>query len=535
MPNYIITSGAKYDPFTYSELAAPLISITKTRNELEDAYGELEARASVWEKLKNNPKDADAYNQYKKFADDLRAQADALMKEGLTPTSRRELSKMKARYVSELSPIEEAWNKREADIKSYKDAIVKNPDLMYSADPTQATIQSYMNGQTPTYTALDGNDLYKQGFTSGSALSNARVKEELPVLDKYKQYFEMLEEKGYSPEEIKTWLSDSSMFPELNKAIEDIATRNNITAYGNIEKAKSHIKSGMLDALSAGYSKKTKRQINRAYNNKPNNDDKILYDVTGQGWKKIGEKLYKVNKEGHFELDDKGMPITLSSKSDKHKTTEGTFVPMDYTKITQDILAFDKNGQFIGHPLQPLLDPEKGNFKHIGTIAATVDNSKNKLHDQLYLFNDDSKRELEHISNKKARKTSPFVVDPNSGELKQYDNSNFIDNVTFKPLAVEDLERRAEESDVLKKESSGNKHTYKVFINSPLGKLLSNTAKSTLAKGTKDSDSNYYVLNEKEWNEFINSNLLFLEAPNERHGLNNKGQAMSDILILQQQ
>lgn len=544
MPNYIITSGAKYDPFTYSELAAPLISITNTRNELEDAYGELEAKASVWERLKDNPQDANVYNQYKKFTDDLRAQADALMREGLTPTSRRDLSKMKARYVAELNPIEEAWIKREADIKEYKDAIRKNPNLMYSSDPTQATIQSYMNGQTPTYTALDGNDLYKQGFTSGSALSNARVKEELPVLDKYKQYFEILEEKGYSPEEIKTWLSDSSMFPELNKAIEDVATRNNITAYGDTKKATSYIRSGMLDALSAGYSKKTERQ--RAYNNNTTttNSNKILYDETGKGWKKIGEKLYQVDKDGKLKLDNNGMPIVFTNKPDKpsdSNPTNNTFNQMDYSKLKGDILIHGKDDKSIEYNLGTLLDPEKGNFKHIGTIAATVNNNifdKDVLHDQLYSFNDNPKRELDYISNKKARETSSLIVDPNSGELKRYDNSNVTDDnskITFKQLDGSALENRFIATGALRIEKSGNTNKYKVFINSSLGKLLESTAKSALAKGTGDEDSKYFILNEKEWNDFMHSNLLLLKAPNKRHGLNDEGDALSDILILQQQ
>lgn len=536
MPNYIITSGAKYDPFTYGELAAPLISITKARNELEDAYGELEAEASVWDKLKNNPQDAEVYNQYKAYSDDLKAQADALMREGLTPTSRRNLSKMKARYKAEINPIEEAWNKRDADIKDYKTQLTKDPTLLSGdTNPMNASLTSYMNGNTPNYRYLSGDDLYKQGLTAATALSKGKYNESKPMLEAGRQYWKMITKQGYSPDEAAQWLANNGAFPEITAEVNRIKEAYNTAGLGsNSAVADSQIIRGIMDGLHAGYKKDVDRQINRSFNNNPT-DKGIFYDETGQGWKTIGQKLYKVNKEGRFELDDKGMPITLKPNSDKPETTTGTFVSMD--KVPEDAFARDQEGKIIGHHLQPLLGSEKGKFKHIGTMAATVNNWDNELHDQLYLFNGDSKRELDYISNKKARKTSSLIVDPNSGELKQYDDTNTgeFDDVVFKPLSVDDLIARAEATEPILVEKYANGNSYKVYKDSPLGKLLSKVATSTLAKSIKDGEEGYYHLNQKEWDSFINSNLLFLEAPNKRKGLNHEGTAMSDILILQQQ
>lgn len=536
MPNYIITTKANFKPFSYAELLAPVASATKAHRELEDAYSDLGSEASVWEKLANSEPDKDVYNVYKNYSNDLQAQADKLAKEGLTPNSRRDLLNMKRRYRSDIKPIEEAWAKREADIKEYK-TLAKDPTLLSGDNnPMNASLTSYMNGNTPTYKYLSGDDLYKQGLTAATALSKGKYNESKPVLDAGRQYLKMVTEQGYSPDEAAQWLANNGAFPEITAEVNRIKEAYNTAGLGsNSAAADSQIVRGIMDGLHAGYKKDVDRQINRSFNNNPS-DKGIFYDETGQGWKKIGEKLYKVNKEGNFELDNKGMPITLKPNSDKPETTASTFVPMD--KVPEDSFVRDQKGNIIGHHLQPLLGSEKGKFKHIGTMATTVNNWNNKLNNQLYLFNDDSKPELERISKKKARNTSQYIVDPNSGKLKQYDNSNVpgdFSEIVFKQLKAEDLEKRADalgELDIVKSE---DKNIYKVLKSSPLGELLKYAAKSVLSSGTKDSDSDYFILTEKEWKELDDSNLLLLEAPNTREGLDNKGKAMSDILILQQQ
>jgi hypothetical protein len=550
MANIILTSTNNFKPFTYDEYIKPLDLLEAKHEALEDAYGDLESKASVWERLKDNPQDANVYNQYKKFIDDLRSQADALMREGLTPTSRRDLSKMKARYVAELNPIEEAWIKREADIKDYKTQLTKDPTLLSGdSNPMNASLTSYMNGNTPTYKYLSREDLYKQGLTAATALSKGKYNESKPVLDAGRQYWKMVTEQGYSPDEAAQWLANNGAFPEITAEVNRIKEAYNTAGLGsNSAAADSQIIRGIMDGLHAGYKKDVDRQINRSLNNNNNNpsDKGIFYDETGQGWKKIGEKLYKVNKEGNFELDNKGMPIVFTNKPDKpsdSNPTNNTFNQMDYSKLKGDILILGKDGKSIEYNLGTLLDPEKGNFKHIGTIAATVDNNifdKDVLRDKLYSFNDNSehKLKLDHISNKKARATSPIIVDPNSGELKKYDNSNITNGISetaFKQLDGDALEERFRATGALNIESSGDTLKYKVLINSSLGNLLKSTAKYDLTKGTGDKDSNYYILNKKAWDDFIGSNLLLLKAPNERHGLNDEGNAVSDILILQQQ
>ena len=250
MPNYIITSGAKYDPFTYGELAAPLISITKARNELEDAYGELESEASVWDKLKNNPQDADVYNQYKAYSDDLKAQADALMREGLTPTSRRNLSKMKARYKAEINPIEEAYARREKDRLEYSKAIMKDPTLMSTYNPNTGSLSDYMNGNQPDINTVSGNDLYARGVNAAKASSLRSYSDTNIGKALGTQYWKLTKTQGYSPQEAISFLSDQYNIPELKEAVDRIKREYNSDKFNNPAKFEDFIISGMMDGMS---------------------------------------------------------------------------------------------------------------------------------------------------------------------------------------------------------------------------------------------------------------------------------------------
>lgn len=542
MPNYIITTKANFKPFSYAELLAPVASATEAHRELEDAYSDLSSEASVWEKLANSEPDKDVYNVYKNYSNDLQAQADKLAKEGLTPTSRRDLLNMKSRYRSDIKPIEEAWTKREADIKEYKQ-LAKDPTLLSGdSNPMNASLTSYMNGNTPTYRYLSGEDLYKQGLTAATALSKGKYKESKPVLDAGRQYWKMVTEQGYSPDEAAQWLANNDAFPEITAEVNRIKEAYNTAGLGsNSAAADSQIIRGFMDGLHAGYTKDVDRQIYRSSNPKPNNNN-IIYDELGNGYMKIGEKLYALNKDGSFKLDENNKPIIFNAnpKPDKPSDDDSSLFPQ-MNENDESVFVYDTNTEKpIGHTLNAVLDPDKGKFKHIGTIAATVDNNmfdSDTLHDQLYLFEGSTKHELDHISKKEAKRTSNKIVDQNSGELKQYDynNTGGFGDVILTPLSVEDLITRAETTEPVKIEKYANGNSYKVYKTSPLGKLLKKVATSTLAQSTKDGEEDYYHLNQKEWDNFIKSNLLFLEVPNNRNGLNNEGEAMSDILILQQQ
>ena len=100
MANYSITINSKFRPFSFQEMMAPLTIMEQNHREVEEQYANLMAESAKWENLANEQTDEIAYNQYKKYAIDLEIAADKLAKEGITPTSRPSMYKLKSRYNS---------------------------------------------------------------------------------------------------------------------------------------------------------------------------------------------------------------------------------------------------------------------------------------------------------------------------------------------------------------------------------------------------------------------------------------------------
>lgn len=151
MANYNITLDAKFNPFTYAEMLAPVAAATQAHQALEDAYSEMETKASVWENMANRQKDPTAYRMYKSYADELEAKADSLMRYGLTPSSRRGMMEMKSRFSKEILPIETAYKRREELAKEQRTAMAANPTLRYQRYADQMSLDDFIENPSIDY------------------------------------------------------------------------------------------------------------------------------------------------------------------------------------------------------------------------------------------------------------------------------------------------------------------------------------------------------------------------------------------------
>lgn len=112
MANYSLILDTKFKPFSYAEMLAPVAAATQAHQAIEEEYGNLAAKANVWEEMANEQTDPYAYKMYKAYSDDLKARTEQLMKYGLNASSRRGMLDMRARYSKEIVPIEAAYKRR---------------------------------------------------------------------------------------------------------------------------------------------------------------------------------------------------------------------------------------------------------------------------------------------------------------------------------------------------------------------------------------------------------------------------------------
>ena len=142
--NFNLVVNSSFKPFSYSEMLQPVLMATQAHQELENQYGELATKASVWEEMANEQTDPYAYKMYKTYANDLEEQAGQLAREGLNAASRRDMLNMRARYSKEITPIEQAYALRQKQAEQQQQALLQDPTLMLSRRAATTSLDDYI-------------------------------------------------------------------------------------------------------------------------------------------------------------------------------------------------------------------------------------------------------------------------------------------------------------------------------------------------------------------------------------------------------
>lgn len=256
---------SKFRPFSYSEMLAPIEAATTEHRAIEEGLGEMLAKAGMWDKLANQQSDPVAYAQYKTYADDLTKQADLLARQGLTPESRRGLLDMKRRYSNEITPIEVAATKREELTKAQREAIQKDPSLMFNIDYSTASLDDLINNPNATYNTISGSELSKRASMMASNL--AKTIQENPQYQSILggQYFQQMQQLGYTPQQVmQTIMNDSNAPSELKQVADTVWQEAGLDTWDQATqtRARDYINAGLYDAIGT---QKFDTQGNRAF------------------------------------------------------------------------------------------------------------------------------------------------------------------------------------------------------------------------------------------------------------------------------
>ena len=257
--------GSKFRPFSYSEMLAPIEAATTEHRAIEEGLGEMLAKAGMWDKLANQQSDPVAYAQYKTYADDLTKQADLLARQGLTPESRRGLLDMKRRYSNEITPIEVAATKREELTKAQREAIQKDPSLMFNIDYGTASLDDLINNPNATYNTISGSELSKRASMMASNL--AKTIQENPQYQSILggQYFQQMQQLGYTPQQVmQTIMNDPNAPSELKQVADTVWQEAGLDTWDQATqtRARDYINAGLYDAIGT---QKFDTQGNRAF------------------------------------------------------------------------------------------------------------------------------------------------------------------------------------------------------------------------------------------------------------------------------
>lgn len=253
MANYIV-SGSKFRPFSYAEMLQPVQSATVAHQELENQYGELATKASVWEEMANEQTDPYAYKMYKTYANDLEEQASQLAREGLNAASRRDMLNMRARYSKEITPIEQAYTARQKQAEEQQKALLQDPTLMLSRRATTTSLDDYIRNPQLAYEAYSGKLITAQAASAASALAKEMQEEPRKwrsILGN--SYYETMMQKGFSSQAVLQAIQDNpNAAPQLTRIVEDAINSSGVRNWGDqatIARAIDYAKQGLWSAV----------------------------------------------------------------------------------------------------------------------------------------------------------------------------------------------------------------------------------------------------------------------------------------------
>ena len=237
MANYSLIINSRYKPFSYQELLAPALMATQAHQDIETQYADLDTKASVWENMANEQTDPYAYKMYKRYSDDLRNAADQLAQSGLSPSSRQNMLKLKARYSQEITPIEQAYTARQKQAEQQQQALLQDPTLMLSRRASTTSLDDYIRNPQLGYESYSGKLLTAQAATAAQALAKQMRDNPRKWRDiLHGAYYETLMQRGFTSQDVLEAIQRSPQAKrELLKIMDDVVGSSKIATWNDKE------------------------------------------------------------------------------------------------------------------------------------------------------------------------------------------------------------------------------------------------------------------------------------------------------------
>ena len=254
--NYSLVINSKFDPLSFQDMVAPYLMYKQEYDTQQSALSELQTKASVWENMANKETDPKAYAQYKDYADSLWQQADNLASSGLNAGTRTALMNLKARYSSDITPIENAYNRREKLKEEQRQG--KSKGLIYDYDAATTSLDKFVFDNQKDYDTIDLNTLYtKSSQTFGNLAKELVAYGSGRPVDDYTNTF--VQHHGITKEEARAFAegirnrnldSNNKVFNALKAPYDSLYNGTNVGKWDN-EDAKRQVTNTILAGMES--------------------------------------------------------------------------------------------------------------------------------------------------------------------------------------------------------------------------------------------------------------------------------------------
>lgn len=252
MANYSLTVNSTFNPYSLQELLPIYQANAQAQYQAEEAFSQLQMKADQWEKLANNAQDADVYNKYKSYSNQLKEVANDVLNNGINTASRRNLMNMRAQYASNIIPIEEAYNKRQQQAQVLWQARLQDPTLI-AQDPSELGLSYYMKNPTYTPQSYSGKLLAAQSAQAAQNLAKtlSSYGKGKPI-DKYTNTF--VQRHGLTRDDVQKYLNGDTtatnkVLGAIYQQVYDSSQIGNWANENQRRQAANFIKQGMWSAI----------------------------------------------------------------------------------------------------------------------------------------------------------------------------------------------------------------------------------------------------------------------------------------------
>lgn len=257
--NNFITIDSTFVPFTYEELAQPLVDQTTMHLGLQDKYTDVSDELAKWENMLDPIKDKELLAEVQGYKNTLTDQVSQLNEKGLMASSFKAFSDLRKKYKS-LSNIE-TYNSALKEIINNQRENNKTGDAIFSTDSRDLSVEALRkNPSLADYSVLHKDAIYKYASEVSMNLAS-RIVSKPELLAGFNSDYELWSQSmGYEPGSIAAAIEGNPNAPsELSRLIDQAITYfgidnkdengNYIFSEAKREEAKQAIYAGIDRAL----------------------------------------------------------------------------------------------------------------------------------------------------------------------------------------------------------------------------------------------------------------------------------------------
>lgn len=221
MANFnLVVNTSNFKPFTYEEMVRPLLLYKQEEKARQQAYLDMQEKASTLEDLAASEKDAEAYGIYTAYKDRLRDVADSMARQGLT-RGNNQVFNLRKDYISNIKPLNDLLEKRNKLIEEQR-ANNKDGTNIYSIDYGDMSLSEMKRRPTHTYNTLNGNVVRAMSAETFAPLAKQIL--ESPEYESIlgKQYFQERIQRGYTLDQMINELQGTEAGSKLAQVKQNI-------------------------------------------------------------------------------------------------------------------------------------------------------------------------------------------------------------------------------------------------------------------------------------------------------------------------